>query len=177
MIGLNGCLGLELSYCCTAPNLVSYWQSRYGWSDAQACTVDVLGTKGAAAKLRLASVCRIQKLRCGWLPVNNRVARHDPDRLPGCSACSTSGLVEETVDHIFQCTSSARRHTLLDRFTHFHSHFREMKTANHLISALQTGALAWVEGNDPHSVHSLCLPENLLGRLITKAYLERSSLG
>ena len=35
----------------------------------------------------------------------------------------------------------------------------------------------WVEGNDPPSVDSLCLPENLLGSLITKAYLEQSSLG
>ena len=96
---------------------------------------------------------------------------------PDVQLAPPSGLVEETVDHIFQCTSSARRHALLDRFTSFHSHFRELKTANHLISALQTGALAWVEGKGPPSVDSLCLPENLLGSLITKASLEQSSLG
>ena len=103
---LTGRLGPELRYCCTAPDLVSYWQSRYGWSAVQARMVDVLGTKGVAAKLRPASVWRIQKLRCGWLPVNNRVARHDPDRLPRCSACSPPGWSRRRLITFFSHISS-----------------------------------------------------------------------
>jgi len=139
--------------------------------------VDISGTRGAAAKLRSCVARRIQKLRCGWLPVNVRVARTDPDRLRGCTACSPSGLVEETVDHLFQCTATDRRHAILDRFTSFHSRFREWKTATSLISALQTGAIAWVEGKDLPLVELLSLPDDTLGGLIKRAYNEQSLLG
>ena len=47
-----------------------------------------------------------------------------------------------------------------------------MKTANPIISALQTGALAWVEGTATPLVDSLTL-----GELIHHAYQEQSSLG
>jgi hypothetical protein len=59
---------------------------------------------------------RIQKLRCGWLPVNRRVAREDPNRDEGCKAWSPGNLVEETVDHILQCEHQPRRDALRDRF-------------------------------------------------------------
>ena len=52
-----------------------------------------------------------------------------------------------------------------------------MKTANPIISALQTGALAWVEGTATPLVDSLSLPEGPLGDLIHHAYQEQSSLG
>jgi hypothetical protein len=63
--------------------------------------VDLLGIKTALAKLSSDAQRRIQKLRCGWLPVNRRVSREDPDRLNGCTARSPSKMVEEAVDHIF----------------------------------------------------------------------------
>jgi S-methylmethionine-dependent homocysteine/selenocysteine methylase len=46
-----GRLASELRYCCTAPNLVSYWRTRFHWSKAQVALVDLLGTKQALAKL------------------------------------------------------------------------------------------------------------------------------
>ena len=89
-----GRLASELRYCCTASDLVSFWRNKLLWSESQAALVDLLGTKKALAKLSPDAKQRVQKLRCGWLPVNRRVARIDPDRLNGCSACSSSNLVE-----------------------------------------------------------------------------------
>jgi hypothetical protein len=77
--------------------------------------VDLLGRQKAIAKMSSDAQRRVQKLRCGWLPVNRRVSREDPDRLNGCSACSPSNLVEETADHIFQCPCLSRRSAMLDR--------------------------------------------------------------
>jgi hypothetical protein len=61
--------------------------------------------------LQLASAC--PKHRYGSLTVNMRVSREDPDRLSGCSACSPGNLVDETVDHVFQCSCSARHSAIL----------------------------------------------------------------
>jgi hypothetical protein len=105
---------------------------------------------------------QIQKLRCGWLPVNSRESRSDPDRVSGCSACSTANLVPETVDHVFQCPAPARRTALLARFSAFVADFRSRKTSKSLITALYAGARAWAEHRDPPNVESLNLPENRL---------------
>jgi hypothetical protein len=120
---------------------------------------------------------RTQKLRCGWLPVNNREACSDPDRLPGCSACSVSNLTPETVDHLFQCGSTERRRAILDRFHSFHSKLREVKTAPEIICALMTGSLAWIEGRPTPHVDTLLLPDNEKGRFIAQAYREQEALG
>jgi hypothetical protein len=95
-----GRVASELRFCCTAGDLLSYWKDRYLWTNSLVGLVDLLGTKKALSKLSPNSlVQRVQKLRCGWLPVNTRVSREDPDRLSGCSACSPTGnLVKETVD-------------------------------------------------------------------------------
>ena len=120
---------------------------------------------------------RVQKLRCGWLPVNRRESRCDPDRLSGCSSCSPANLVEETVDHLFQCSSSHRRAALRARFDEMSKVFREWKTSRHVISALRTGAWAWVEGNEIPSVESLDLPDDEVGRLTRQAYIDQTALG
>jgi hypothetical protein len=44
------------------------------------------------------------------------VFREDPDRLNGCKACSPGNLVEETVDHILQCSHKSSRDAMRDRF-------------------------------------------------------------
>ena len=142
---MTGHLGKELRYCCTSRDLISYWQERYHWTSAQAATLDSIATHAVASKLGPAATRRILKLRCGWLPVNDREARHDPDQPPGCSACSNIGLVPETVDHIFQCTASSRRIVIRDHFSRFHSKLREHKTNDCIISAIQTGAIAWID--------------------------------
>jgi hypothetical protein len=120
---------------------------------------------------------RIQKLRCGWLPVNRRVAREDPDRDDGCKACSPGNLVEETVDHILQCEHQPRRDALRDRFAGMSKTFRSWKTSDLIIAALQAGALAWIDGNPAPAVGTLQLPDSPLGKLVHKAYVEQTSLG
>ena len=174
---ITGRLANEIRYCCTAPDMETYWQSRYNWTAAQTQLLDISGTMSAASKLRPATHSRIEKLRCGWLPVNSRESRIDPDRLPCCSACSVLDLVPETVDHLYRCTATHRRRAIRERFASFHSHFREMKTHKLLIHAIQTGALAWIEGNPAPPIESLSLPDSVFGRLVAQAYTEQSSLG
>jgi hypothetical protein len=55
--------------------------------------------------------------------------------------------------------------------------FREWKTSKLLIHALHTGALAWIEQREPPPVESLGLPETPLGDLISRTYIEQTSLG
>ena len=144
---------------------------------AQLTLVDNVGMKAAASKLCAATARRIQKLRCSWLPVNSRESRSDPDRLPRCSACSTTGLVLETVDHLFQCHASSRQKEIKAIFARLHNRFSEWKTSRHLISALKSGATAWLEGREIPPVTSLDLPQDKLGRLIAQAYTDPTMLG
>jgi hypothetical protein len=174
---LCGRTACELRYCCTAGDLLSYWQDRYRWNDSLVSLVDLLGTKKALSKLSPNSLQRIQKLRCGWLPVNTRVSREDPDRLSGCTACSSGNIVDETVDHIFQCPCPARRSAIIQRFSVMSANFLEWKTSPHIIHAIQSGALAWIQQREPPSVESLHLPETPLGDLISRAYIEQTTLG
>jgi ribonuclease HI len=172
-----GRLARELRYCCTASDLISYWRERFNWSESQVALVDLLGTKKALAKLSPAAQRRVQKLRIGWLPVNRKVSREDPDRLNGCSACSPGNLVEETVDHIFQCPCRTRRKAMLDRLADMSKKFRQWKTSTTLIAALHSGASAWIEGGATPDVAELHLPDSTLGRLVHQAYVEQTSLG
>jgi hypothetical protein len=53
-------------------DLLSYWQQRFHWSKAQVHSIDLLvGTQTASKKILPDMARQIQKLRCGWLPVNN----------------------------------------------------------------------------------------------------------
>jgi hypothetical protein len=78
------------------------------------------------------------------------------------------------VDHLFHCLATTQRR---EHLTAFYSHFRSLKTDQPLIAAMQTGAIAWIEGKDPPAVETLDLPESHLGNLIRKAYVEQTSLG
>jgi ribonuclease HI len=172
-----GRLASELRFCCTAPDLLSYWRARFQWSKAQVALVDLPGTKQALAKLSSDAKQRVQKLRCGWLPVNRRVSREDPDRLNGCSACLPRNMVEETVDHLFQCPCRSRRLAMQDRLAGMFKAFREWKTSTALIKALHSGAWAWIEGREIPDVEGLNLPNSPMGKLIHKAYVDQTSLG
>ena len=174
---VSGRLVKDIRYCCTAADLMSYWQDRYGWTRQQLRTVDIIGTTAASKRMSPNMARRIQKLRCGWLPVNHRESRSDPDRREGCSACSHNNTTPETVDHLFQCEFLDRRRAILDRFTAYHSKFREYKTSPVVINALMTGSLAWIEGRETPSVDSLLLPDTPLGDIVAQAYLEQTSLG
>jgi ribonuclease HI len=172
-----GRLASELRYCCTAGDMLSYWQGRFDWSSSQVALLDLIGTRQALSNLAPAPKQRIQKLRCGWLPVNRRESRIDPDRENGCKACSPGNLVEETVDHILQCTCQIRRHAMRDRFDGMTKTFRSWKTSTFVINALRSGAWAWIEDNPPPNVETLNLPDSPLGQLVHKAYVEQTSLG
>jgi ribonuclease HI len=177
---VSGRIPTDVRYCCTAADLLSYWQQRYGWTMTQARLVDNIGTAAASRRTGTGSAKarRIQKLRCGWLPVNDRESRSDPDRAPGCSACSrNNNLVTETVDHLFQCESTERRRAILDRFTAFQEKFREYKTAYVIIGALMTGSIAWIEGRPIPDAATLLLPETTLGHLVAQAYREQNEIG
>jgi hypothetical protein len=173
---ISGRLDHEIRYSCTSTDLLSYCQQCFHWTKTQVQSVDLEGTRAASKKVRPDMARRIQKLRCGWLPVNTREAQSDPDRVSGCSACSIANLVPETVDHVFQCTAPARQTILLERFSSFAVHFRSMKTSISLIGALHSGALAWAEQREPRPVENLDLPDNRLGQLIWQAYAEQTSL-
>ena len=175
---LCGKLRKAVRYCCTAPDMFSYWKDRYGWSNSQVESVDTTAIKTSSGKLRGGAAIRVQKLRCGWLPINSRESRGDPDRLPGCASCSTTAtVVVETVDHVFQCTARTRRQGVVDRFESFGTNFRAWKTSELIISTLRSGALAWVEGKEPPMLASLKLPDTVPGRLVAKAYLDQTMLG
>jgi hypothetical protein len=174
---VSGRLIHELRYCCTAADMMTYLLQRYGWTTQQVKTVDIIGTMAVARSMKADRSRRIQKLRSGWLPVNNREAQSDPDRPSGCSACSANNLTPETVDHIFQCRSTERRRAILDWFMSFHFRMRELKTNSAIIRALMTGSLAWIEGQTIPHVDTLLLPDNMMGRLIKQAYCEHGSLG
>jgi hypothetical protein len=62
-----GHVAKELRYCCTAPDLLSYWKDRFHWSESQVALVDLLGTQKALVKMSPDAQRRAQKLRCGWL--------------------------------------------------------------------------------------------------------------
>ncbi len=167
----------RIRFICTSPDIFSYWQQRYNWTLSQTASIDIAGTRAAISKLCPATNRRIQKLRCGWLPVNSRESRIDPDRLPGCSACSPSGILVETVDHIFQCPSQSRRHLILSRFAEFSTELRKLKTSRCIIDAISIGALAWVTGQPVPSIEDLHLPQSEIGRLTSIAFYEQSQLG
>jgi hypothetical protein len=156
----------------------TYWRGRFDWSSSQVPLLDLLGTQKALSKLAPAPKQRIQKLRCGWLPVHRRVSRVDPDdRENVCKACSPGNLVEETVDHLLQCTCQSRRHAMRDRFEGMTKTFRSWNTSTLVINALRSGAWTWIEGNPPPDVATLNLPDSPLGQLVHKAYVEQTSLG
>jgi hypothetical protein len=174
---VSGRLVHELRYCCTAADMMSYWQQRYEWTAQQVRTIDIIGTAAVAHSMSGTKARGIQKLRSGWLPVNNRESRSDPNRPPGCSACSASNLTPETVNHLFQCQSAKRRRAILNRFQSFYPKMRELKTASANIPAVMTGLIAWIEGQSTPHVDTLLLPDNTVGQLIYKAYCEQEALG
>jgi hypothetical protein len=155
-----GRLASELRYCCTASDLRSFWCSRFHWSSSQIALLDPVGTQKALSKLSPDAKRRIQKLRCGCLPVNRRVSREDPDRQNGCKSCSPGNLVEETVDHILQYPHQLRRDAMHDRFVGTSKTFRSCKTSHLIIDALRPGALAWIAGNPAPAVGTLHLPDS-----------------
>jgi hypothetical protein len=57
------------------------------------------------------------------------------------------------------------------------ANFLEWKTSKPLIHALYSGAVAWIQQRDPPSVVSLDLPATPLGDLISRAYIEQTTLG
>ena len=175
---ITGHMGKAIRHCCLSRDITSYWKDRYNWTAAQSCLVDTASTKAVASKLSEASTRRVIKLRCGWLPVNSRESRSDPDQPPGCPACSPTGLIPETVDHLFTCRATSRRTAIGEAFTtRFRAKLREFKTADCIIAAIKTGALAWIEEKEIPTVESLNLPDTEVGRLTKRAYTEQSALG
>ena len=174
---LLGRLGSELRYDCTIYDLRTYYMDRYGWDLSEYELIDEDGLQKALSHLHGGARRRVQQLRCGWLPVNRRVAWMDPDRLCGCAACSPTHIHEETVDHIFQCPARERRAFMLQELEEMKKQFAQWKTDTAIVSAITAGAKAWIEGDDIPSVESLHLPDTEVGRLTAAAYSDQSILG
>ena len=172
---LRGHLAHELRYSCTCGDLQSYWNDRYGWTDTVLSFLDLTATKSALKKLRPASAQRIQKLRCGWLPVNSRLSRENPDYLSSCAACAPA--TDETVDHVFLCSSSERRRFLQARLNTLPAQFRKWGSSALLCRVIVAGAWAWIEQKEPPDPDTLCIPDDEFGLTIRQALEEQSQLG
>jgi hypothetical protein len=140
-----GRLQEELRFGCTAPSLLAYWTDRFDWTDVTHSLLDHSGADRAISRLDPADLQRVQKLCCGWLPVNRRLSREDPDWPAGCSACRPVNSVEETVDHVLQCPSTRRRTLVTERISSLTTTFREWKTNPKICEIVTAAALHWVQ--------------------------------
>ena len=173
----DGRLDHDIRYHCTAPDVLSYWKNWYGWSDSVVHSIEVKGTARALKKLPAAVATKVSKLRCGWLPVNDRVARQDVDKIPGCSACSSVGLTPETVDHLFLCPSPSRVSFLTKKCAALNSKLSSLHTSKYIRRLLNIGMMAWVQGKGTPALSEFHLPDSTLGRLVACAYQEQSEIG
>lgn len=127
VIGPHGCmcwwLACELQYCCTVSDMLSYWWEQYKWTVTTVNLIDFLATAKLLAQLSLDQLWWVQKLQCGWLLVNQMVSWYDPDQPNSCTTCSPGVFVEETVDHIFPCESSARQLAIHEKFSSIYHAF------------------------------------------------------
>jgi hypothetical protein len=139
-----GRLQEDICFCCSAPTLLSYWTERCSWKDNTHHLFDQSGADRAISRLDSANLTRVQKLRCGWLPVNRRLSREDPDRMAGCAACRPVDSVDKTVDHVLQCLSPVRRGLLTERLSSFTATLREWKTAPIICQILSAAAHHWI---------------------------------
>lgn len=172
---VSGNLVNEVRHCCTASDIQSYYQTRHKWSTFSVDSLDSIGLKVAISSLCPNLARSYQKLCCGWLPVNYRESRVDPDHPPSCSACSPTKFIPKTVDHVFQCTSFTRRQLVSSRLATLPIKFSALGTAN-CITAISVGAQAWAEGRNIPPVNTLNLPDTAAGRLSTLAYDKQSTL-
>ena len=137
-----GRLQEEIRFCCTAPNLLSYWTERYNWADDTHQPLDQSGADRAISRLDSANLTRVQKVRCGWLPVNQHLTCEDPDRTAGCTACKPVHSVDKT-DHVLQCFSPLHRGLLVERLSSFTATLRKWKTAPIICQILLAAAHHW----------------------------------
>ena len=172
-----GRLAHEIRFNCTALDIKSYWQTRYNWSLQELESVDTIGLNTVLNRVSWKTKKRIQKLRCGWLPVNSRESKIDPDCLNGCSACSSSNLVVETVDHIYQCSKQSRRSAIRARIADLKIKLAEWKTSPIITKAMIAGANAWTEGNQAPTAESINLPGCPMGSLVRYAIAAQTDLG
>jgi hypothetical protein len=63
---ISGRIDHEIRYCCTAADLLSYWQQRFSWSAAQVNFIDLEGTRAASKMMRaeMARVLEQHRRRC-----------------------------------------------------------------------------------------------------------------
>ena len=173
-----GRLAKDLRSHCTANDIRSYWKGRYNWSTIELDSVDTIGLNTALGKVSWKTKKRIQKLRCGWLPVNARESKIDPDCPNGCSACSTSNLVIETVEHIYQqCNAPSRRSAIRARLADLKIKLSDWKTSPIITKAIIAGAEAWIEGKQAPTAESIHLPRCPMGKLVRYAIAAQTDLG
>jgi hypothetical protein len=150
-----GRLASELRYCCAAGDLRSYWCSRFHWSSSQVALLNLIGTQKALSKLSPGAKRGIQKLRCGWLPVNRRVsAKILIARTAANLARPVRPVQRNGRSHPSMPASTSSRCNARSLCRHVQD-LLSWKTSHIVIDALPAGALAWIAGNPAPAVGTL----------------------
>ena len=173
-----GRLSTGLRFFCTAGDLRTYYRDRYDWTQDQFDQIDEAGIRKAISRRKDGKLMRVQKLRCGWLPVNRRLARYTPDCTRFCSSCkSPTERHEETVDHVFQCKCGDRRNIALKSLANLGKTLRNSGTPRCIERPLLAGLTAWIKNEDIPDVDSLGLKNDEIGRKTRKAYVTQTEIG
>jgi ribonuclease HI len=128
----------------------TYFTEKYNWEDAtwhEAIDHDSVAI--ALRKLTPADRRRFVQLRCGWLPVNSRMAKCLPDRTPYCPRCARSSNATatiESVDHFLRCSNgdpSVLKWILNELPRILHS----LQTPRNMTKAFVQGMTLWATGD------------------------------
>lgn len=86
---ITGRVANEIRYCCIVWHLILNRTGRTDlkWTPYQVQLIDIIGTEAATSKLCPASKSRIQKLCCGWLPVNSCQSASTMFYVLPCKSC------------------------------------------------------------------------------------------
>lgn len=137
---ITGNLASSLRELRHLPALRDYYTEKYTWHSSTWATIDHGATSLAIRRLSPGDRRRIVQLRCGWLPVNKRLAKFMPDREPACPRCNDTATIE-SVEHLIICPFSEP--TILVFIHKLDQHLRTDSTLHPLRTAMITGLLHW----------------------------------
>lgn len=143
---ITGNLASSLRALRQLPVLRDYYTKKFHWQPTTWGIIDHASTSLAIRRLAPGDRRRIIQLRCGWLPINKRLAKFMPDREPACPRCNDDS-VTESVEHLLICPLSAPAITTFIKNT-LDTHLRREQTYHPLRTALTIGLLHWVNHPD-----------------------------
>jgi hypothetical protein len=87
-----------------------------------------------------------------------------------CSACSSTNLVDEMINHLFQCKLPTRCKAVQDQILDLRPKFIEWGTSTQLAEAMYVRAWAWIRGDPIPSSETLETSDDEEGCLILQAF-------